>query len=91
MTYTGQSVRRFEDHRLLTRHSSYVDDLKLPCLSHAVVLRSPHAIVDQGVVFKDTITVAAMLIASAADVRTGLAGNPPCAMRAAIPSSMLSV
>ncbi len=36
-------------------------------------------------------TDAAMLIACAADVRTGLAGNPPYTMRAAIPRSMLSV
>ena len=36
-------------------------------------------------------TDAAMLIASAADVRTGLAGNPPYTMRAAIPRSILSV
>ena len=43
MTYAGQSVRRFEDHRLLTGQGSYVDDMKLPGLLHAVVLRSPHA------------------------------------------------
>ncbi|MCH7737564.1 MAG: xanthine dehydrogenase family protein molybdopterin-binding subunit [Chloroflexi bacterium] len=43
MTYTGQSVRRFEDHRLLTGQSSFVDDMKLPGLLHAVVLRSIHA------------------------------------------------
>ncbi|MCI0810855.1 MAG: xanthine dehydrogenase family protein molybdopterin-binding subunit, partial [Chloroflexi bacterium] len=43
MTYAGQSVRRFEDHRLLTGQSSYVDDMKLPGLLHAVVLRSLHA------------------------------------------------
>ncbi len=36
-------------------------------------------------------TDAAMLIASAADVRAALAGNPPYTMRAAIPRSMLSV
>jgi amidase len=34
-------------------------------------------------------TDAAMLIASAADVRTGLAGNPPYTMRVAVPTSML--
>jgi amidase len=34
-------------------------------------------------------TDAAMLIASAADVRTGLAGNPPYTMRVAVPRSML--
>ncbi len=43
MTYAGQSVKRFEDHRLLTGQSSYVDDLKFPGLLHAAVLRSPHA------------------------------------------------
>jgi len=43
MTYVGRSVRRFEDHRLLTGQGSYVDDMKLPGLLHAVVLRSQHA------------------------------------------------
>ena len=42
-TYAGQSVRRFEDHRLLTGLSSYVDDMQLPGMLHALVLRSPHA------------------------------------------------
>ncbi len=32
MTYIGQSVRRFEDHRLLTGQGSFVDDIKLPGL-----------------------------------------------------------
>jgi amidase len=35
-------------------------------------------------------TDAAMLIACAADVRTGLAGNPPYTMRVAVPRSMLA-
>jgi amidase len=35
-------------------------------------------------------TDAAMLIASAADVRTGLAGHPPYTMRVAVPRSMLN-
>jgi len=35
-------------------------------------------------------TDAAMLIASAADVRTGLAGHPPYTMRVSVPKSMLS-
>ena len=43
MTYIGQSVRRLEGHRLLTGQSSFVDDMKLPGLLHALVLRSPHA------------------------------------------------
>jgi len=36
-------------------------------------------------------TSAAMLIASAADVRTGLAGNPPYTIRVAIPTAVLTL
>jgi carbon-monoxide dehydrogenase large subunit len=43
LIYLGQSLRRFEDHRLLTGQSQFVDDLTLPGMLHAVVLRSPHA------------------------------------------------
>ena len=41
-TYTGQSIKRFEDHRLLTGQSSYVDDMTRPRMLHALVIRSPH-------------------------------------------------
>ena len=40
--YTGQPIKRFEDHRLLTGQSAYVDDLTRPGLLHAVFVRSPH-------------------------------------------------
>ena len=43
MIYLGQSLRRVEDHRLLTGQSQFVDDMTLPGMLHAVVLRSPHA------------------------------------------------
>ncbi len=43
MVYSGQPVKRFEDHRLLTGQSCFVDDITLPGMLHAVVLRSPHA------------------------------------------------
>ncbi|MEC9289198.1 MAG: xanthine dehydrogenase family protein molybdopterin-binding subunit, partial [Chloroflexota bacterium] len=46
MTFVGKPVKRFEDPRLLTGQGSYVDDLKLPHLLHAVVLRSLHAHAD---------------------------------------------
>jgi carbon-monoxide dehydrogenase large subunit len=39
----GQSLRRKEDHRLLTGRGEYVDDLALPGMAYAVLLRSPHA------------------------------------------------
>ena len=43
MSYKGQSLKRFEDPRLVTGAGSYVDDMKLPDMLHAAVLRSPHA------------------------------------------------
>ena len=41
-TYTGQSIKRFEDHRLLTGQSSFVDDMTRPGLLRALIIRSPH-------------------------------------------------
>ena len=43
MPYVGQPLKRFEDHRLLTGGGIFVDDLQLPGMLHALVLRSPHA------------------------------------------------
>lgn len=40
--YTGQPLRRQEDPRLLTGRGQYVDDIRLPGMLHAAVLRSPH-------------------------------------------------
>lgn len=39
----GASVKRKEDPRLLTGRGQYVDDIRLPGMLNAVVLRSPHA------------------------------------------------
>jgi carbon-monoxide dehydrogenase large subunit len=39
----GQHVTRFEDPRLLRGGGRYVDDIQLPGMAHAIVLRSPHA------------------------------------------------
>src|SRR3972149_2711171 len=41
--YIGAEVKRREDPRLLRGRGTYVDDLKLPGLLHAAVVRSPHA------------------------------------------------
>src|SRR5262245_39572524 len=43
MSYTGQPLKRLEDPRLLTGHGSFVDDIQLPDMLYASVLRSPHA------------------------------------------------
>jgi aerobic carbon-monoxide dehydrogenase large subunit len=39
----GQPVRRKEDFRLLSGRGSFADDLVLPGMAHAVMVRSPHA------------------------------------------------
>jgi len=43
VVYAGQSIKRFEDPRLLTGQGAFLDDLQVPGMLHATVLRSPHA------------------------------------------------
>ncbi|MCH8958816.1 MAG: 3-oxoacid CoA-transferase subunit A [Proteobacteria bacterium] len=43
MSYIGQPVKRFEDAPLVTGKGSFVDDITLPNMLHAAVLRSDHA------------------------------------------------
>jgi carbon-monoxide dehydrogenase large subunit len=43
MRYTGQPLKRCEDPKLLTGSGSFVDDVQLPDMLHAAILRSPHA------------------------------------------------
>src|SRR2546426_857232 len=39
----GSAVKRREDPRLITGHGIYLDDITLPGMVHAAILRSPHA------------------------------------------------
>ncbi|HYB71081.1 MAG TPA: xanthine dehydrogenase family protein molybdopterin-binding subunit, partial [Candidatus Bathyarchaeia archaeon] len=39
----GSSIKRREDPRFITGKGHYTDDLKLPGLTHAAFVRSPHA------------------------------------------------
>lgn len=41
--YIGQSVKRIEDKRFTTGNGRYTDDIQLPGMLHATILRSPHA------------------------------------------------
>ncbi len=43
MTYFGQSLKRFEDPRLLRGQGAFVDDITLPNQLYAHVMRSPYA------------------------------------------------
>jgi len=42
-TYIGAPIRRREDFRLLTGRATFTDDINLPQMLHAAILRSPHA------------------------------------------------
>ena len=42
----GQSLRRLEDARFLTGSGCYLDDITLPGMLHAAIVRSPHAHAD---------------------------------------------
>ena len=41
--YIGQSVKRLEDKRFLTGKGKYTDDIVLPNMTYAYILRSPYA------------------------------------------------
>ncbi|MGD9987612.1 xanthine dehydrogenase family protein molybdopterin-binding subunit, partial [Pseudonocardia sp.] len=43
LKWIGKSVKRVEDPKLLRGLGRYIDDVVLPGMLHAVVLRSPHA------------------------------------------------
>src|SRR5262245_63435792 len=43
MLYIGQPLKRFEDLGLVTGHGSFVDDIQLPDMLYAAVLRISHA------------------------------------------------
>jgi carbon-monoxide dehydrogenase large subunit len=41
--YIGSSVKRVEDRRFTTGRGNYTDDIVLPNMTYAVIVRSPHA------------------------------------------------
>src|SRR5579863_9084724 len=41
-TLFGKKIRRREDPRLITGSAIYVDDVKMPGMHHACIVRSPH-------------------------------------------------
>src|SRR3954465_10874060 len=76
----GQPVRREEDLRLITGGGRYTDDISLPRMAYAVVLRSPLAHAQ----IKRIDTAAAqkipgvLLVLTGEDVRADGLGDVPC-------------
>src|SRR5512142_3495125 len=76
----GQPVRRHEDLRLLTGRGRYTDDITLPRMTHAFVLRSPMA--HARIKSIDPSTARRMpgvvLVLTGDDVRADGLGDVPC-------------
>jgi aerobic carbon-monoxide dehydrogenase large subunit len=80
----GKPLKRKEDPRLIQGLAHYVDDIVLPGLQYAAILRSPyaHAKIRSIDVSKAQAAPGVSLVLTGADIR-GSVGNVPCA--AAIP------
>src|SRR5436305_7828036 len=76
----GQPVRRHEDLRLVTRQGRYTDDIILPRMTHAFVLRSPvaHAHIKRIDVAAARRLRGVLLVATGEDVRADGLGDVPC-------------
>src|SRR5260370_36628174 len=87
-TPIGLSVKRREDRRLLTGRGRYVDDLRLPDLLHAAIVRSPHAhayIVEADPRRPQPLPRVAAGLTSACLPERAPAGPPPAALPGAAP------
>ena len=86
-----RSVRRLEDPRLLTGAARFIDDLALPDLLHAVIVRSPHAHAD--IVAIDTAAARALPgvagVFTAADLAPDTLGPIPCTAQVASLAPMI--
>jgi carbon-monoxide dehydrogenase large subunit len=78
-TLVGKRIRRQEDPRLITGTATYVDDIKVPGMHHACVVRSPHG----AAIVKSIDAKAALALPGVAAVFTGAdirhLGPVPCA------------
>ena len=66
-TLVGKRIRRQEDPRLITGTATYLDDIKVPGMHHACVVRSPHGAAR----IKSISTKAALALPGVAAVFTG--------------------
>jgi aerobic carbon-monoxide dehydrogenase large subunit len=82
-TLVGKRIRRKEDPRLITGAATYVDDIKLPGMHYATIVRSPHAAAN----IRSINTKAALAIKGVAAVFTGkdVEGVGPVPCGAALP------
>ncbi len=86
-TYIGARMKRLEDPRFIEGQATFVDDIRLPRMLHAVVVRSPHA--HARILSIDTSAAEAALGVAAvttADHLTGSANHVPVQFTSRNPS-----
>jgi len=87
VTLKGQSLKRFEDHRLLIGAGSFVGDIKLPDLLHAVMIRSPHAhALIHSVAVAEALSLPGVVAVVTGDDLTGISGELPSSLLWADPA-----
>ena len=76
----GQPVRRFEDLRLITGRGRYTDDVALPNMAHAFVLRSPigHAAIKRLDATAARTMPGVLFVGTGDDIRADGLGDVPC-------------
>ena len=79
----GQPMRRHEDLRLITGRGRYTDDIILPRMTHAFVLRSPvaHAHIKRIDAAAARRMPGVLLVLTGEDVRADGLGDVPCTCR----------
>ena len=77
----GQPIRRHEDLRLITGRGRYTDDVTLPNMAHAFVLRAPvaHAAIKRIDTAAARRLPGVVFVATGEDVRADGLGDIPCA------------
>ena len=78
-TLIGKRIRRREDPRLITGTATYVDDIKMPGMQYACILRSPHAAADIRSINLDAALKVKGVAAIFVGKDTADAGTVPCA------------
>jgi carbon-monoxide dehydrogenase large subunit len=76
----GQPMRRHEDLRLITGRGRYTDDVSLPQMTHAFVLRAPvaHARIKRADATAARRMPGVLFVATGEDVRADGLGDIPC-------------
>ena len=77
-TLVGKRIRRREDPRLITGTATYVEDIQMPGMHYAAVVRSPHAAAKIRSVNIQTASEAAGVVAVFTGKDTQKVGPVPC-------------